>query len=183
VHLEAETAKSPAMRTAPGRASAHRSDGDGPRRVPLRSTRVRHPPTSTSGVALLLALIARVWWLLALVVEADVNLLKGLAALGSGVGGESAPIASGHCGIGRLSDAEEATWCQSENPNGVELGAEQDDEGTEIDPGQQAQDDAEHPVAGARTLQLVGDQVGADEQPRRSSTATVGCCSPTRNMA
>jgi hypothetical protein len=48
-------------------------------------------------------------------------------------------------------------WCQAEHPDGVELGAEQDHNGTEVDPGQQAQDDAEHSVAGARALQLTLD--------------------------
>jgi len=112
---------------------------------------------------LLLARIARAW-LGPMPVEAHVDLLEGLAALCAGVGGEGPPVARGHRCVGRLSDAEEAAWRQAEHPDGVELGTEQDHEGTEVDPGQQAQDNAEQSVAGARALQLVSDQVGADQQ-------------------
>jgi len=101
-------------------------------------------PVLSGDEILLLARIARAWGR-PMLVEAHVDLLKGLAALGAGVGGEGPPVARGHRCVGRLSDAEEAAWCQAEHPDGVELGTEQDHEGTEVDPGQQAQDDAEHP--------------------------------------
>ena len=50
---------------------------------------------------LLLARIARAW-LGPMLVEAHVDLLEGLAALGAGVGGEGPLVARGHRCVGRL---------------------------------------------------------------------------------